>query len=99
MQLDYSPGPGNYETRIDSCNLAEHRRVSFTRTKRFFNMTRPAATPDAALYDTSCAVTVLLKRMGSVKIPEAKRDTSPQFFSSKNASAIIKGIYLSNKEF
>lgn len=66
--MDNSPGPGNYNTRIDSTNLPEHRKISFTKTKRFFNMNKPSATPEAALYDTTSAVSVLLKKMARVKI-------------------------------
>jgi hypothetical protein len=74
---EMSPGPDCYDTRVNSCYLAEHRKISFTRAKRFLEVNKPSATPNAALYDTRPAVSLLLRRMARVRIPEAKRDISP----------------------
>lgn len=91
---EMSPGPTEYNTRINSCNLAEHRKISFTKAKRFLELRKPSATPHAGLYDTRPAVSLLLRRMARVRIPEAKRDISPQLFASKNNNAILKGIII-----
>jgi len=58
---------------------------------------KPSATPNAGLYDTRPAVSLLLRRMARVRIPEAKRDIAPQLFGSKDKNAILKGITITQE--
>lgn len=94
---ELSPGPSDYETVVNSCWLAEHRKISFPKTKRFFNMNKPSATPQAGLYDTTPAVGLLLRRMARVKIAQAKREVSPHLSGSKYNGAILKGVYITKQ--
>lgn len=77
LEDETSPSPHTYDARINSCRLAEHRRISFTKAKRFIEPNKPSALPTAGLYDTRPAVRVLLKEYAKVKFPQAKRDISP----------------------
>ena len=82
-----SPGPADYDTRVNSCHKNIQRQPSFTTEKRFLNLNKPAARPEAGFYDTRPAIHLLLKKGPTVCIPTQKRVISPHLFNAKNAKA------------
>lgn len=68
--FNISPGPADYETRVNSCQKTIHRQPSFTTEKRFLVLNKPATRPDAPFYDTRPAIHLLLKKGPTVCIPQ-----------------------------
>ena len=93
FEMEASPGPACYETRVNSCIRSPERQTTIPKTKRFL-LPRPAASPEAGFYDTRPKLHVLLKTAPTVRIAEAKREINPHNFHAKNARAFRKGIAL-----
>jgi hypothetical protein len=93
LEIDASPGPACYETRVDSCIKAPCKQTTIPKATRFVQP-RPAASPEAGFYDTRPKLRLLLRTAPTVRIAEAKRDINPHNFHAKNARAFLKGIAL-----
>jgi hypothetical protein len=87
------PGPHDYDTRVNSCNMSPHKQTRMTREKRF-REERPSVSPDAPLYDTRNALALIKKVVGGGVITRAPRRIETHLFSAKNAHAYTKGIHL-----
>ena len=98
MTIDHSdicvtPGPSDYETRVNSCIKESAKQTSFTTASRW-GTAKPLVNPDAPLYDTRPSSYLLHKTAARVRITEAKREISPHLFHAKNSHAFQKGVYL-----
>lgn len=77
LETETFPGPSTYAPAVNSCLLAPHRKIGFTRAKRFMETNRPSALPTASMYDTRPHIRLVMKEYAKVGFARATRDISP----------------------